>query len=243
MNKMNNLEIINNEESNSNNIKENKSKSKLIKETIESKGIPILAQEDSQILTAEQYYKTNFPEYKIHKVEPFLFITMGDLTTFSFKKTDNFQPRFSFGPYWFITIMLYFVFYLLTAILYRKIFYKNTSFRIKTFYWLEFSIYIFWFLIFLIQPRIIMNKKKSVQEYSYCSKCNVYYNPYDKVDHCDSCGVCVSQMDHHSYLLGKCIANGNTFIYYLMMIDIGIFYSYIIYCIIVLVIDWKPKNK
>ena len=160
MNKMNNLEIINNEESNSNNIKENKSKSKLIKETIESKGIPILAQEDSQILTAEQYYKTNFPEYKIHKVEPFLFITMGDLTTFSFKKTDNFQPRFSFGPYWFITIMLYFVFYLLTAILYRKIFYKNTSFRIKTFYWLEFSIYIFWFLIFLIQPRIIMNKKK-----------------------------------------------------------------------------------
>ena len=79
---MNNLEIINNENSNNNSPIKIDPKKDLIKETIESKGIPILAQEEESFnQNVVQYYKTNFPEYKIYENGPLLFITIGDLTT------------------------------------------------------------------------------------------------------------------------------------------------------------------
>ena len=88
-----------------------------------------------------------------------------------------------------------------------------------------------------------MNKKKNSQEYAFCPKCKVYYNPYEKVEHCDMCGVCMAKMDHHCVWMGKCIANKNVFYFYGTLVDVGIFYIYIIYVVISFAISETTKSK
>ena len=43
--------------------------------------------------------------------------------------------------------------------------------------------------------------------------------------------------------MGKCIANKNAYYFYATLIDVGIFYAFIIYCVVVMVINGKTKNK
>ena len=96
----------------------------------------------------------------------------------------------------------------------------------------------------LIHPKMVMNKRKSASEYGYCTICKCYFNPNNRVEHCEDCGVCFENMDHHCVWMGKCIAKNNTRSFYGMLIDIGIFYAYMIYCTIVFAIDEKRnRNK
>ena len=105
-----------------------------------------------------------------------------------------------------------------------------------------FSVYYFVFCAALIHPKVIMNKKKNPNEYGYCSICKAYYNPYNKVEHCPDCEVCFEKMDHHCVWVGKCVAKNNTFYFYGMIVDVVIFYIYIIYCAILISLE-KRKNK
>ena len=52
--------------------------------------------------TAEEFYSYNYPEYKIFKIGRILFCKMGNLITFNFDKNNNFKPKFSIGPNWYI---------------------------------------------------------------------------------------------------------------------------------------------
>ena len=239
---MNNLEIVNNEESSNFTNKKNKPNDSQ-KNSIDYEGIPILEDIGTNYLSVEHYYRTNYPEYKIIKLGNLTFVKMGRLLTFYFQKSNNYLPKFSIGPHWYLTIVLHILIFSLSLLLEKTIFYKISKIKKVIFYLFILSIYIFVFCTSLIHPEIIMNKKKNSQEYAFCPKCKVYYNPYEKVEHCDMCGVCMAKMDHHCVWMGKCIANKNVFYFYGTIVDVGIFYIYIIYVVISFAISETTKSK
>ena len=224
---MNNLEIVNNDEpiDNSNKAKTSSNSNKIASD---NEAIPILEELDINYLSAEQYYRTNYPEYKIIKCGKIMFVKMGKLLTFNFSKSNNYIPKFSIGPNWYLTLVLLIIIFSLSSLLYKTIFYQLSHIKQVIYFLFIISIYFLVFCTSLVHPQIIMNKKKNTQEYGFCNICKVYYNPYDKVEHCDMCKVCLPKMDHHCVWMGKCIANENTKYFYGTLIDIGIFYAYII---------------
>ena len=239
---MNNLEIVNNDEpiDNSNKAKTSSNSNKIASD---NEAIPILEELDINYLSAEQYYRANYPEYKIIKCGKIMFVKMGKLLTFNFSKSNNYIPKFSIGPNWYLTLVLLIIILSLSSLLYKTIFYQLSHIKQVIYFLFIISIYFLVFCTSLVHPQIIMNKKKNTQEYGFCNICKVYYNPYDKVEHCDMCKVCLPKMDHHCVWMGKCIANENTKYFYGTLIDIGIFYAYIIYCVISFAINGDFKKK
>ena len=237
---MNILEIENNKNQNSKNNENIYNNS--IKDNNDNEGIPILSPLEISSYTVEEYYKVNYPEYKIIKFRNYIFIKMGRLITFNFDKNNNYIPKLSIGPHWYLTLILLFIVLSLVFIIYFTIFNKLALFKRIIFLLFIFSIYYFILQTALIHPQVVMNKKKTPNEYGYCTFCKCYFNPYNRVEHCEDCGVCVEGMDHHCIWVGKCVAKNNTRSFYSMLIDVGIFYVFIIYCVIITVIDKKQKK-
>ena len=204
----------------------------------DNEGSPILSQlEPIMSSSIEEYYKINFPEYKIIKIHKLIFIKMGNLLTFNFD--SNFIPKLSIGPHWYLTLVLLLLIFFLSFMLYIAIFNQADSVKKIIFFFL---ILIEYFLVIktaLTHVQVVMNKKKSIDTGGFCSICNVYFNPNNKVEHCRFCGVCIEKMDHHCVWMGKCVAKNNTFYFYAMIFDLGLIYAYVIFCGIYMAITKK----
>ena len=213
------------------------------KDNNDNEGIPILSPLEISSYTVEEYYKINYPEYQIIKFRNFIFIKMGRLITFNFDKNNNYIPKLSIGPHWYLTLILLAVILSLAITLYFTIFNNLILIKRIIFVLFVFSVYYFVFKTALIHPQVVMNKKKTPDEYGYCTFCKCYFNPYNRVEHCEDCGVCIERMDHHCIWVGKCVAKNNTLSFYSMLIDVGIFYAFIIYCVIMMALDKKQKKN
>lgn len=73
-------------------------------------------------------------------------------------------------------------------------------------------------LTYLLNPGIIYKLGKKRKK-KYCKICNYEYPLYNKISHCQICGVCVIGIDHHCGVFGKCIAKKNIFWFYLFIIS------------------------
>ena len=213
------------------------------KENVDNEGLPILSSFDiTSSYSVEDFYKINYPEYKIIKFRNHIFIKMGKLITFNFDKKNKYIPKLSIGPHWYLTFILLLIILSLALILYFTIFKRLSMVKKIIFFLFLISVYYFVLYTALVHPQVVMNKKKTINEYGYCTLCKCYFNPYNRVEHCDDCGVCVEKMDHHCIWVGKCVAKNNTRSFYGMLIDVGIFYVYIIYCVIVMSLEKKYKK-
>ena len=208
----------------------------------DNEGIPILSPLEISSISVEDYYKANYPEYKIIKIRNHIFIKMGKLLTFNFDKNNNYVPKYSIGPHWYLTLVLIILIITLALILYYTVFRLFGPIKRIIYVFFVFSVFFFVFRTALIHPQVVMNKKKNINDYGFCTFCKCYFNPYNGVEHCDSCGVCVEKMDHHCIWVGKCVAKNNTRSFYAMLADIGIFYIFIIYCVVAMAFD-KKYNK
>jgi len=230
-NNTSNSYLIINEANNNNNKLENE-------KNTDSEGLPILPQLETMKLTIEEYYRTYYPECKIIKCYNFLFIKMGRLLTFNFDKNNNYIPKYSIGPHWYLTIVLLIIIIILTLLLYSTIF-KFTSSLKQLIYFI--LILIQFYLVLktaLTHIKIVMNKKKrNIEDSGYCSICQVYFNPKKKVEHCNFCGICAEKVDHHCVWVGKCVAKNNTLYFYGMIVQVVILYIYIIICGIFMAIN------
>ena len=205
-------------------------------------GVPVISSLEISSYSVEEYYKTYYPEYKIIKFYNFTFIRMGRLLTFFFDKKNNYVPRFSIGPHWCLTVVLLLLILSLVYLIYFSIMKKLGEFKSIIFFLFVFSVYYFVLCAALIHPKVVMNKIKNPNEYGYCTLCKAYYNPYNKVEHCPECEVCFEKMDHHCIWVGKCVAKNNAFYFYGMIVDIVIFYIYIIYCAILVTLENRKKK-
>ena len=207
----------------------------LVSNDLHNEGIPILSSlEITSSNSVEEFYRANYPEYKIIKFGNHTFIKMGRLITFYFDKKNNYIPKFSIGPHWYLTLLLLLIMLSLALLLYFTIFKRLSTIKNIIFVLFVLSVYYFALKAALVHPKVVMNKKKTNTEYGYCSFCKCFFNPYNRVEHCEDCGVCFEKMDHHCIWMGKCVAKNNTRAFYGMLIDTGIFYAYIIYCTIMM---------
>lgn len=62
----------------------------------------------------------------------------------------------------------------------------------------------------------------------YCSKCQ---SPRSRgAEHCDTCGVCIRQRDHHCPWVNKCVGEGNLLPFYLFIGGVVMMLFYILMC-------------
>ena len=195
----------------------------------DNEGSPILSQlEPIMSSSIEEYYRNNYPEYKIIKIHNLIFIKMGKLLTFNFD--SNYIPKLSIGPHWYLTIILLILIFFLSSMLYASIFSHSDSVKIIIFFFFILIEYILVLKTALTHVQVVMNKKKNIDTGGFCSICNVYFNPNNKVEHCRFCGVCIEKMDHHCVWMGKCVAKNNIFYFYSMIANLVVIYVYVIFC-------------
>ena len=195
---------------------------------------------DNSQNSIEDYYKNNFPNFKLFKFHNILICKMGKMLAFNFDK-KTYIPKFCIGPHWYLTITLNFVVLIFEIILYISIVRKIATILIIIFILFSILILIIINRTALINPGIVLNKIKGKNDYGYCSICNVYYNPYDQVEHCGFCGVCIDKRDHHCVWIGKCVGRKNILSFYMMIAFTAIFYLYIIICTLIFYVDKKKK--
>ena len=198
---------------------------------IHSKGNSILDNTENQsiIMSPQEQFK-NFPNYSFFSKFGILFCKMGNTLTCNFDENDNYAPRICIGPHWYLAI----VSNILISILIFTMYYYLIDSDVKTinkyiYFFLAFFVYFFFNRCALINPGIVQKKNIDINNMEYCNICQVYYNNDKKVQHCNSCNICVEKMDHHCVWVGKCVGKNNAFSFYAMLISIGLIYAYIIY--------------
>ena len=231
------LNLTHNEMSKDTKVSNNSNKNNL-------EGVPIKSsfEFDDQQSIVEDYYKNNFPNFKLFKFHNILICKMGNMFTFNFDE-ETFTPKYSIGPHWYLTAVLNFLVLIMVIVLYFSIFRKLTKIEITIYFLFVILTYIIINRTALINPGIVLNKVKGKNDYGFCNICQVYYNPYDQVEHCESCGVCIDKMDHHCIWVGKCVGRKNILSFYMMLICVAIFYLYIIVCCFLLYFEKKKKKK
>ena len=50
-----------------------------------------------------------------------------------------------------------------------------------------------------------------------CEKCNIIVPKKLKFQHCDNCGICIKEINHHSFILNKCIGKYTIYFYFYFM--------------------------
>lgn len=71
-------------------------------------------------------------------------------------------------------------------------------------------------LLFIINPGIVYSDGdiQNENEKIYCPACQFFYPKNNKkMRHCHICRVCISKMDHHCGVVGKCVGKYNLFIF------------------------------
>ena len=185
------------------------------------------------IKSAEEYFSLIYPEYKLFKCYGILFCKIGNLITFNFNKNNNFIPKFSIGPHWYMTIILNLIITSLGSTLFIFII-KKLNFLFHIVFFIFYLIVIFCVnRTALLNPEIALNKLSNIDNYCFCNKCKIYYNPNEKVQHCDFCKVCIKNLDHHCVWIGKCVGKNNLASFYGMVFSVGLLYIFIIICLII----------
>ena len=71
----------------------------------------------------------------------------------------------------------------------------------------------------------------------YCTICEVYRSP--RTEHCDDCGVCIMEYDHHCPWTSKCIGKGNAYFFYCFLASLLI--SFVFGIITMAIISKDPQ--
>ena len=213
-----------------------------INEDIDERNIEqmqMINKEEKEIYISPEEQFKNYQNYYCFRIFGILFCKMGNILTCNFDKKNNNSPKICIGPHWYLAIVTNFLISVLVTSMYFFLIESNSSFWQKLIYLcLSFMVYYFFNKCAVINPGIVQNKKMDKDNNYFCLRCQVYYNPNNKVEHCDMCGICVEKMDHHCIWVGKCVGKNNCFSFYAMLVSIGLIYAYIIFIAI-----WQYKSK
>lgn len=108
---------------------------------------------------------------------------------------------------------------------------KNSSFFTSSLFVLGYLFFaISYILLMVINPGIPSEKKHyDINDLNYnyrqCEICNCIYHKDDfkNVNHCEECGVCVENYEHHYNCATKCIGKNNIYIFKIWMVSCVVF--------------------
>lgn len=73
-----------------------------------------------------------------------------------------------------------------------------------------------------------------------CSKCNIITPRSLNVEHCEICGVCILEHDHHCQWIGKCVGKHNLIYFNCFLICS---YAYIVMCFVTFLSFFKKLER
>lgn len=175
--------------------------------------------------------------YKVYDFLGIKFYRVGNVYLFGYNRYKN-KAYFSIGAHLWI-YLLFNLFLISVGIIFKLLLVK----RFET--WKQISVTIFFILFvscynftILLNPGIITRNKRTFKDYLYCNKCYVYYNPENNVKHCDFCGVCVEQCDHHCNVYCKCIGKKNLLVFWGTMVMFSFWYMLTFIFTVILTVDY-----
>ena len=181
------------------------------------------------LISPEEQFKNN-PNYKFFTFLGIKFCKIGNTLACNFDSKNNNDPKICIGPHWYLAIVSNLLITVLVSSMYVFLIESNSPIIQKLLYiFFGFMVYYFFNTCALINPGIVQSKKRDSENIGYCEICDTYYNPFNKVEHCSMCGICVEKMDHHCVWVGKCVGKKNCFHFYAMLVSIGVVYAYIIF--------------
>eukprot|EP00825_Cyclidium_porcatum_P012676 TRINITY_DN16624_c0_g1_i1.p1 TRINITY_DN16624_c0_g1~~TRINITY_DN16624_c0_g1_i1.p1 ORF type:complete len:247 (-),score=42.59 TRINITY_DN16624_c0_g1_i1:182-922(-) len=152
--------------------------------------------------------------------------TYGRCRPFWFKKGE---PLITIGPHWFlvpvILFMMIFMGTMLTSLFYQfQIDKKSLAYKGTIFYFIcDFLLYLT--TVLKNQGILTANNQCPNPQAEICATCHLRQFP--KTAHCDECGVCILNYDHHCPWTGKCIGKGNAVFFYSFIITTFSFFIFI----------------
>ena len=217
-----------------NNIKEDINESNIEQMQMLSK------EEQNEYISPEEQFRNN-QNYRFFRLFGILFCKIGNILACNFDKNNKNSPKICIGPHWYLAIVTNILISGLVISMYFFLVETKTPFWQKLiYYFLGFLVYFFFNRCALINPGIVQNKKMDKDNTHFCIRCQVFYNPNNKVEHCDMCGICVDKMDHHCIWVGKCVGKKNCFSFYAMLASIGFVYAYLI---LLAILQFATKTK
>ena len=193
----------------------------------------IVAKKDTlEIEVIDNKINEFFKNYNPFKICGITFCKIGRNLGFNFD--ENYIPKFVIGPHWYLFLLMNIIIILLSVFLYRAFIKISSDFMVIGYFISLSLILICYYLSFLLNPGLVLNKISNEENCAYCSICNVYYNLSKKVHHCNFCNVCIEGFDHHCVWVGKCIGKKNIIPFYGIMVFVGITYTFIIISFILL---------
>ena len=82
-----------------------------------------------------------------------------------------------------------------------------------------------------LPPEVVANEKE-YRTWRYCDVCEIFQPP--KAAHCNDCGSCIAELDHHCPWMGKCVGKGNmkhfvrfnvSWVLFLIYVIIGVWFG------------------
>ena len=182
-----------------------------------------------EIVVGTNYIHNFLNYYQPFKKFGIIFCKIGKTLAFGFD--ENFYPKFIIGPHWPLFVFMNIIISIMVIVIY-KILLSFEKKLITIIYFISIIlILIFYYITFLINPGIILNKKGDMANSSYCSSCQCYYNPSLKISHCNYCGVCIEGLDHHCVWIGKCVGKYNKKTFYGLIVSVVLFYVILLYLV------------
>ena len=89
----------------------------------------------------------------------------------------------------------------------------------------------------------ITSIKKARKNYMYCSICDLWLNKNTRIKHCNRCGMCIEEYDHHCDWIGKCVGKKNMSDFYFIMIWIVMVIIYFIIAFIIVHNNWFDYQR
>ena len=134
---------------------------------------------------------------------------------------DN-EPLIIIGPHLSYFIWIFTLVSFLSVLIYSM---KNSSYFTSSLYVLGYLFFaICYILLMVVNPGIPIEKKHyDINDLNYnymqCQKCNCIYHKDDfkNVNHCEDCGICIENYEHHYNFATKCIGRNNKKIFKIWM--------------------------
>ena len=136
-----------------------------------------------------------------------------------FIKPFSKYPLIVIGPHWYFFFLLHIIAIPVLIFISHHLFayFKNPN--MKLMFKILISIITFSFTtLYLINPGIILpNSPKLNENDIHCNICNSYMSAKLHCIHCEYCGICVMNLDHHCMWLGKCVGRYTKVLFYIML--------------------------
>ena len=199
---------------------------------------------NTNIIEAKNTFSiSDLSKYKSTKLLGINFYHVGNTYVFGFINGFS-HPLFCIDNMWYLHFIIYFIEIIIYYIGNYYFYSKLEHWKQFTFNILLITFFIFYSILILINPGIILKSTKDYKHTGFCPKCNLYFIPLENINHCPYCNICVKKLDHHCHAIRKCITKNNMILFILMVANFILLYLFSLINFIIFIFNYYYyKNK